>query len=147
MNANEITTNKQTAFNNLCEYVDGLGCLAGSSLAELVDVDDFDTLGGITDADDLENKITCSSNPFDEEIIYYSRALDYLRENDPSLRESLELAAGMGYSAGALNSELLASILASEKNRETWSNHRDKITELIEAINDADELDEDDENE
>ena len=147
MNTNEIDTNKQTAFNNLCKYVDGLGCLAGSYLADLVDVDDFDTLGGITDADGLENKITYNSNPFDEEIIYYSRALEYLSENDPSLRESLELAAGMGYGVGDLNSELLASILASEKNRKTWSSHRDEITEMIEAINEADELDDTDENE
>ena len=29
---------------------------------------------------------------FNEEIIYYSTAINYLRENDPSLTESLEIA-------------------------------------------------------
>lgn len=47
---------------------------------------------------------------YEHEIIYYSRAMDYLRENDTSLHESLGLAHEMGYSPDALNSEILATL-------------------------------------
>src|SRR3990167_3960358 len=53
------------------------------------------------------------------EVIYYSNAMEYLAENDTSLRESMGLASDMGYEAKNINSELLATILkqqnASEK--------------------------------
>ena len=52
---------------------------------------------------------------FDVEIIYYSKAIDYLREHDASLTESLEIAAEMGFSLENLNSESLASLHASRK--------------------------------
>ncbi len=52
---------------------------------------------------------------FDVEIIYYSKAMDYLREHDTSLKESLEIAAEMGFSLDYLNSECLASFHASRK--------------------------------
>ena len=50
---------------------------------------------------------------FDIEIIYYARAMEYLSENDPSLKDSLEIASEMGYTLDNLNSEILASLLAS----------------------------------
>ena len=50
---------------------------------------------------------------FHVEIIYYYKAMDYLREHDTSLTESLELAAEYGYTTENLNSELLASLHAS----------------------------------
>jgi hypothetical protein len=51
---------------------------------------------------------------FDIEIIYYSNAITYLQKNDPSLRESLEIASELGYTIKNINSELLASLLASQ---------------------------------
>jgi len=50
---------------------------------------------------------------FDIEIIYYDRAIKYLSENDSSLKDSLEIASEMGYTLDNLNSEILASLLAS----------------------------------
>ena len=47
------------------------------------------------------------------DIIYYYKALEYLKEHDTSLTESLELAAEYGYTTENLNSELLASLHAS----------------------------------
>jgi hypothetical protein len=44
------------------------------------------------------------------EIIYYSKAVNYLLENDASLRESLGLANDLGFTLDNLNSETLATI-------------------------------------
>jgi hypothetical protein len=51
---------------------------------------------------------------FNVEIIYYSEAIEYLKQNDFSLKLSLEIAEDFGYSIKDINSELLASLLASE---------------------------------
>ena len=45
------------------------------------------------------------------EIIYYSVAMEFLRDNDTSLRESLEIAEEFGYSPSKLSSEILATLL------------------------------------
>ncbi len=65
------------------------------------------------------------------EIIYYSNAIAYLKENDPSLTESLELAAEFGYTAEKLNSEFLASLHNAEKARELISQYEYEIEELL----------------
>lgn len=132
MTSNYNTTNnentaKNAAFVALCEYVDGLGCLS-SSLSDLVSLDDFETVG---DFDSLDEKITYSRNPFAEDVIYYSRAMNFLLEHDSSLHRSLELADEYGYTPGNLSSEILASLLAEDINRETWNDHRDDIDALI----------------
>ena len=57
---------------------------------------------------------------FNEEVIYYSTAIRYLKENDPSLTESLEIATEYGYEAENLNSEVLASLHASQKKENTF---------------------------
>ena len=57
---------------------------------------------------------------FHEEIIYYSKAMDYLIEHDTSLSESIEIAAEMGFSLENLNSERLASLHASRKKEEDF---------------------------
>ena len=54
---------------------------------------------------------------FNQEIIYYHTAMEYLMENDPSLTGSLEIAHEMGYDAKDLNSEVLASIHYQEQLR------------------------------
>ena len=57
---------------------------------------------------------------FNEEVIYYSSAIRYLKDNDPSLTESLEIATEYGYTTENLNSEVLASLHASQKKEETF---------------------------
>jgi hypothetical protein len=52
---------------------------------------------------------------FNVEIIYYYKAMDYLRENDISLSESVEIAAEYGYQLDTINSEILASLHASRE--------------------------------
>ena len=51
---------------------------------------------------------------FDIDIIYYKLAMLFLSEHDNSLRESIDLAIDFGYEAQNLNSEILASLLASQ---------------------------------
>ena len=55
------------------------------------------------------------------EIIYYSKAIEYLKENDNSLTRSLEIADELGLELANLNSELLATLLYQDKlYNELW---------------------------
>jgi hypothetical protein len=45
------------------------------------------------------------------EIIYFSKAIDFLKENDPSLQYSLEIASDYWFTVDKLNSETLATLL------------------------------------
>ena len=59
--------------------------------------------------DDLQERLQELVN--EQEIIYYSRAIDYLKENDASLKESLEIAGEFGFPLDKLSSEVLATLL------------------------------------
>lgn len=71
---------------------------------------------------------------FNIEIIYYSNAMDYLRENDPSLCESIELCQSLGFNIDSVNSEFLASLLASEKAREQYYELETQINDFIKNL-------------
>lgn len=47
----------------------------------------------------------------EQEIIYYSRAVEYLSDNDPSFNRAMELASEFWYETKDLNSELLATLV------------------------------------
>ena len=69
---------------------------------------------------------------FHVEVIYYSKAMQYLTEHDTSLQESLEIAAEYGYNTENLNSELLASLLASRNKENNFYEYvYPKIADLI----------------
>ena len=68
---------------------------------------------------------------FDVEIIYYSTAMTYLKENDPSLKNSLEIAADCGFKLQDLSSETLASLLASQESRENFDELRTEIEDFL----------------
>jgi phosphoenolpyruvate carboxylase len=76
---------------------------------------------------------------FNVEIIYYTTAMEYLMERDPSLRESLEIAHEYGYTADNINSELLASLLASRECREEFMSYEDEITEFFDTLDNEEE--------
>jgi len=71
---------------------------------------------------------------FSIDIIYYSAALDYLRENDPSLRQSLELCQDLGYKPADLSSEILASVLACEIVRGEFNDLESDFNDLLEEL-------------
>ena len=106
-------------------------------IMDYVKVEDIDYLDAYNSIYDMIDE----NGGFDIEIIYYSRAIEYLKENDNSLRESLEIAQKYGYELKNLNSEILASLLASQ-------NARDEFYELEKEINDFfNELEEEEEEE
>ena len=87
----------------------------------------------LTSADNIRETLE-DSDAFNIEIIYHSNAIEYLRKHDPSLETSLGLAHEMGFSLDKLNSETLASILASENVREDFSGIERELDELCEEL-------------
>lgn len=67
-----------------------------------------------------------------EEIIYYSKAIEYLKENDPSLNRSLMIAKEFGFEIDNLNSELLATLLYQEELNQEYSEIQNEIEEIFE---------------
>jgi intracellular sulfur oxidation DsrE/DsrF family protein len=105
-----------------------------------LDKEDFTT------AQEIE-EILSDAGAFDVEIIYYSRAIEFLRENDPSLRNSLEIASNMGFDVKNLNSEILASLLASELIRDEFSDIFTELDELCQEIEEEEAEEEEEEEE
>jgi hypothetical protein len=89
--------------------------------------------GNAESFDDIVSQLD-DNNPFDVEIIYYSRAMEYLTENDTSLKESLEIADEMGFSPRDLSSETLASLLASRLERDKFYEYKSEIEEFFESL-------------
>jgi hypothetical protein len=71
---------------------------------------------------------------FLQEITYYSKAMAYLSEEDPSLSESIQLAVDYGYQTKDINSEFLASLLKSEKVRGYFQNQISEIEQFFENL-------------
>ena len=84
-------------------------------------------LEGLKSYDDLYDYLD-DRNLFWVDIIYYHKAIKYLMENDPSLTESMEIANNSGYQfTNDLNSELLASLHATEKARDNFADMKTEI--------------------
>jgi hypothetical protein len=99
-----------------------------TALNEFVDLDDLD---------DLENRFYShleDNGYFNIEIVYYGSAMDYLKDNDPSLKRVFEHAVDMGCTLMDLNSESLASILASEDERTVYSFDDNGAIEEVKTI-------------
>ena len=74
-----------------------------------------------------------------EEIIYYSKAIEYLKENDPSLNRSLSIAKEFGLEIDNLNSELLATLLYQEELSEEYSEIQNEVEQIFEEENEEEE--------
>tara|TARA_R110001632_G_scaffold150274_1_gene267708 strand:+ start:109 stop:444 length:336 start_codon:yes stop_codon:yes gene_type:complete len=83
--------------------------------------------------DEFEERINECIN--EAEIIYYHKAIDYLKENDNSLFESLSIAYEYGYDCENLNSEILATLLYQQNLNIQWSDFRDEIEQYFEDNN------------
>lgn len=70
------------------------------------------------------------------EIIYYHNAMDYLKEHDPSLCESLGIASELGCEVQDLNSETLASMLLQQNLSEELQEFYDDLEEYFESLAD-----------
>ena len=68
-----------------------------------------DGLTDITDEDELQEYF--QNRIYEQEIIYYKNAIEYLARNDSSLQESIEIAIDHGYEdLKNINSEVLATL-------------------------------------
>lgn len=105
-----ITT--ETKYELLTTLIDDI---TGIYLPDYMQDDELD-YEVINNAYDLEQFLE-EKGAFNIEIIYYSKAMEYLIENDISLRDSLEIASEYGYDLENLNSETLASLHASHTAR------------------------------
>jgi intracellular sulfur oxidation DsrE/DsrF family protein len=112
---------KEDFFNKISENLD-INIMDYFQDDEIKDILDFDELVEILE----------EHSAFDIEIIYYAKAIQYLKENDASLHESMELASDMGIETKDLNSELLASILASQNIRNDFWDLQNEINEFLE---------------
>jgi hypothetical protein len=116
--------NKIEKLKNIFKYIQ-------SETDELVtDYIDMEEILQMEGYDDLYEKLE-EEGFFDIEIIYYARAMEYLERNDTSLSDSLTIAGEMGYRAEDLNSEILASLLASHKIQESFGAYYDEIEEIL----------------
>ena len=98
---------------------------------ELIFLDEYDfSMNQITNFDDLYKELI-ENNFFIINIIYYDKAIKYLNENDKSLCKSLELADDFGYELKDLNSELLASLLASHNAQADFYNLKNEINLIL----------------
>lgn len=110
------------------------------NLLETVQIDNLDLQyfienSGATTFEELEEYIR-DNNGFDVEIIYFADAIDFLKEHDQSLGESIEIAVELGFDLASINSELLASLLASKYVREDFYDYQTEIEEYYSNLED-----------
>ena len=68
---------------------------------------------------------------YSQEIIYYYKAMEYLKENDNSLNLSLEIADELGFETSSLNSELLATLLYQNNLRNELYSLQYEIDQIL----------------
>ena len=102
------------------------------NIINYIDIDEIDNDDAFASIYEMIEK----NDGFNCEVIYYKNAIRYLQENDPSLSESLEIAADYGYEIKNLNSEILASILKSQNVRDEFLDFRDEINEFFQSLED-----------
>jgi len=111
----------------IIEYFDRISADLEFDIMEHLTEDDLDDM---EDFDDLIIALR-DDGAFNIDIIYYHKAMKYLQENDTSLTESLNIANEYGYKTCDLNSELLASLLASQNAEAEFYEYSAQINELL----------------
>jgi hypothetical protein len=100
-------------------------------LLESIDLDIYEAdIKDIETVDELTDWLQ-DQNYFDVEIVYYHKAMLYLLGHDDSLRDSMAIADEYGYQPKDLNSELLASLLASQKMKEAYDELQDDLKDIL----------------
>ena len=132
------TANKTEKIASFLNSLDGK-IEINDNLLNYVDIENID----FSDAFNSIYEMIDENNGFDIDIIYYAKAIKYLQENDASLNESLEIASELGYELKHLNSEVLASLLASRNARENFAEFREEIEEFFAELEDEEAEEED----
>ena len=118
-----------TLKNKIEEFLKSLN-IDNLEITDFIDIEEIDLNNPFDSIYDLID----SNGGFNIEIIYYSNAIQYLKENDPSLRDSLEIASEFISNIRSVNSELLASLHASNRVREDFSGLENKINNFFEEL-------------
>jgi hypothetical protein len=123
-----METLTQTQQTQIFEFLNSLNTeICITDYVNIEDIDFNDAFNSIID--------TLSENEaFNIEIIYYSNAIDYLSKNDASLRESINIAIELGYELQNVNSELLASLLASQNVQNDFYSLETEITNFFNEL-------------
>ena len=125
---NQTRTEKiETFFAELDKQID-----LNDYIINYVDIDSIDNNDAFTSIYEMIEE----NYGFNIEVIYYSNAIEYLQQNDPSLRESLEIASDLGFEVKNLNSEVLASLLKSQNVRDEFLDFRDEINDFFHELED-----------
>ena len=121
----DTTTKNELIKNTLQDLtLEYLGEDATEFLCSSDELDDYDTHQIYDELHD--------NGFFNVDIIYYYKAIEYLKENDCSLSESIEIATEYGYTLENINSETLASLHASrDREAKFWEDVAPKLNELI----------------
>lgn len=106
---------------------------------ETLNLEDIDFNAFISDDDEINNfddlyAILDDNNALCVDIIYYSEAIKFLAKNDNSLKESINLASELGYDIKNVNSEMLASLLATELLRNELNSYESYINDFINLL-------------
>lgn len=117
---------KLSTFDKIAKLVDAEDILS-SSFTDFISREDADLYDTI---DSIEETLR-DNGAFDIDITYYSNAIKYLADEDPSLTEAFEIAEEYGYSLSNLSSEILASLLASRRSEEEWNELRNEVEDII----------------
>ena len=124
------TTKNTTAIENFLS-----GLMTDIDILNLINLEDIN----FSDPYNSIYEMIDENNGFDMEVIYYASAMEYLMENDNSLRESLEIAHELGYTADKINSELLASLLKSQNERENFTELESEINDFFSGLEEEEE--------
>lgn len=128
----ELETKANDFFNSLLSKCD-ISINDYIYTKDIIDIDNLENFDG-SKAFDAITDIMQDNNAFNLDVIYYSNAVDYLKENDPSLNESLALATDHGFNIENLNSEVLASLLYSQNETENYYSLENDITAFFDEI-------------
>ncbi len=103
------------------------------TLSADLDVNNYLDDSQVESIDSFDQLVEELDNAFNEcgEIIYYSNAIKYLMENDPSLHESIDLANDMGFELSNINSELLATIHNQNRIREEFMDLESEVDDFF----------------
>jgi hypothetical protein len=129
--AQSKTEQKETLINEFLQSINNIDNIDfnDSLNPQYIDWNDFNSFSDILDSLDDQRAL-------DVEVIYYASAIEYLRNEDPSLIESLEIASNLGFELKNLNSETLASLLASERLREDIYELESEFNDFLNELND-----------
>jgi hypothetical protein len=102
------------------------------NLIDYVDIEDIDLNNAFESIYDMLDE----KDAFNIDIIYYYNAMEYLKEHDNSLTESLGIAQELGYTLEIhnINSEMLASLLASRNARNDFYEKEKEITNFFNSL-------------